>query len=260
MRGGWGYGYGVDRQKNVSPLAGFYNPETALGADLVDMIDPRRLDLMSNVGGFLESLTTAKLGLTFLQATAGSRPAFSANGMNGFPCVSFDGVADWMGVESIVWPVDNVRIIRTLNQKALVADGVTSRYGLCYGNTGTNMALNFRRLISSGVNRAGVTMGNGTTTQTITGTVVDFTGSHIQDFKLVGDTGTQIVDGAAPTVVGSLVNGIGTARTRLGTTTATSPTIFAHEDQGPTFVLAASTSDQKIADLKNWIKATWGTA
>lgn len=239
-------------------LAGGNDPEAVLGAYLIDRIDPRRTDLIPLSGGYAVSITTSKLGLLLTQASAPSRAAYLPTGLNGKPCLQFDGVDDWYRAESSPWPRNGVRVVRAWSVDTLVGDAVSARYSMNWGGVGLPLSISVGKQVVAGVNRMRGTVGTGSVSASVNDVNVDSSGLHLQDFMLSGSSQRHQVD-AAPEVLGANANGATSGRTTYGSTNAMAPTVFAQERDGDTFILDAATPEPLIAQLKIWLKSQWGT-
>lgn len=182
---------------------GFY--PTDFGTSLVALWDAERADKLTLSGANVTTWTDIVAGYAPTQAVTASKPTYSATGLNGRSVVTYDGSDDILLLASVPFPTgaNPCEMWALVNQAALVADTGTRTLATYGGVTGgTRRSLN--RIVSSGVNRARVEVGNGTSGITAVDTTVDFSGIHVLRGQATGADAIMQVDGGATTSSASI--------------------------------------------------------
>jgi hypothetical protein len=120
-------------------------------------------------GDVVNSWTDRVGGIVAVQATAASKPVFSATGLNGRPCIVLDGVDDHLqsaALPAFLAGASGAEISAGVSQDALPADA-TNRVLFAVGTT-NNTVRQLRRSVASGSNRCGVVVGSGAAASTST--------------------------------------------------------------------------------------------
>lgn len=195
-----------------------YDPYVALAAKLVLAVDWRRDDLVSvsSSPALASSVLDVIAAHDFAQASGSLQPGYEPPGG-----LTFDGLDDFLNLPSTPMPTgaNPFYFAAIVDQQALAAN-TTVRTIASWGSTTDSTRALLQRVVSGGVNRAFLRVGTGSGSVTLTFAGVDFSGVHV--VEAWGD-GTNIylcVDGGTP-VTAACVPGIGTTRTRLGSSTAT---------------------------------------
>ena len=186
-----------------------YDPITALGTDLIEYWDASRIDSVDaitdstyiNAVGHWYGLIG---GYDLAQSTPLLKPTYSPTGLAGGPCISFDGVQQYLtcvdaGLMAIL-PKDAVPCeMWVLCSQDIEAADATTRYMCGYAATSVVNGRALARLPIGGVNRARAYTGTGGAATTATGTAVDFSGVHVirgihgaTQTSLEVDSGTKI--------------------------------------------------------------------
>lgn len=115
-------------------LGSGFNP-LSLGEALHDLWDVERPGTVSLSSSTVTEWRSVKQGLAAVQAVGASRPIWSADGLNGRPCLMFDGADDELVFGGVgTFPVAGApgEIWMLVRQEAGVAD-TSSRYAFAYG-------------------------------------------------------------------------------------------------------------------------------
>lgn len=206
-----------------------------LGSSLLGYFDAANI---SQAAGALTSWPDAITGIVPTQATGSAKPSFSPTGLNGGPCVTFDGVDDCLTVASVPYPSGAVpcELWVLADQQALVADA-TARYAFSYGDAVTTGRW-VGRTVASGNNLATCRHGNGATSVILNASsAIPLDGRHVICAGIAATSCSIAVDGGAPTSA-ALVPATATARTRLGAHSQSSAASF---HQGPIGIIAVTT-------------------
>lgn len=210
---------------NWSSLGSIWTPQ-ALGASLLGFWDAERADLITRPGGAVSSWKDAVAGYDLAQAVGGAQPSYNATGFNSRPVVTFDGVDDFLNLESVPFPTGaNAAEIWVLGDQTALAADTGDRTAFTYGGAGaTTRVANYRRVVS-GANRAAGAVGNGVTGIFPTNASIDFSGLHVA--RLVSDgANTRIdADGVAGGAL-AVVPSVAATRTRMGSSTTLTPGNF----------------------------------
>lgn len=166
-------------------------------------------------GSDVASWTDRKAGLVAAQATAGSRPSYSATGFNGAPGLTFDGTADCLLLASPPFPIgaDPCEIWAVVQQDAL-GDDATVRVVAAYADA-TNNARRLERTVVTAVNRARASVGTGAASVSVTGSTVSLSSRHVMR-AVFGATQVSLqTDGNTPTTAVAVPSTLAT-RFRIG--------------------------------------------
>lgn len=189
-----------------------------LGDALLGYWDAEDSASLSLAGSAVTAWADRKGGYAPAQATAGNRPVFSATGFNGRPCVTFDGVDDYLEMTPApaVFPTgsDPCEIWVLVDQTLPGATtGVTSIAG--YGSNAAQRQIG--RTSISGVSRGRATVGLGSSNTSINDSAVDFTGIHILRCRFSPTTAALFMDSNAATSI-DLIPATSATRFRIGAT------------------------------------------
>lgn len=199
-----------------------------LGAQLylmVDVADTASLDSLAPLNGVVSSIyDTAGPGTRqFTQPSSSLKFAYAAAGLAGKPSMNADGTDDYMGWEGDpAFPTEH-DVWVVVDQQRLAAVASTDRI-LSYGNAASR-SVEVRRGVISGVNRASLAVGNGTTTLTSTNTTEDFTGPVLIRGKIRAASGEMEVNQIAGTPV-AVVPMVGATRFRIAASAGNTPVAF----------------------------------
>ena len=226
----------------------------ALGASLLGWWDAERSDLITQSGGLVSSWKDVVARYDAVQTTGSQKPVYSASSFNARPGLTFDGVDDFLGLESVPFPTGGSKgeIWALASQSALPADTGT-RIFASYGGTNTTGSRRLQRVVSGGVNRARFILGDGVGgAATGSNNAVDLSGAHV--LRAIADaSGANVeVDGTSG-VPAAVIQNTGTTRTRIGSDTgATAGNFFSGVFAAliVTNVLTTTQSAQLLAYLK----------
>lgn len=237
----------------TSPLYGSsYDPIAALGSDLAGYFEARRPDSMNFNGGAASEWRCLKTGYAVQQATGAAQPAYSANGFNGDPCLTFDGVDDCLLGTNHPYPIGTTpcEIWSLLSQDAPAADAV-QRYAIGYGEGSAYQRTISRSQGAGPVNRARTTIGNGTTAVGQTHSA-DFSSRHVVRQVLTATDVVTWIDGVAM-ASSAVVPDVRATRFRLGSFINTGTSNFWWGRQAAHLITAAPLSSDKAAALQAWL-------
>lgn len=239
----------VRAQKHTGSTVTLQGSETVLstgiaplmiGSKLLAWWDPTQgLGLASGVATW----TDRKSGYILSQSTVGSRPAYSSTEFNGKHGLSFDGVDDFLTLESQPFPsgATPAESWVLVQQDDLVADTTTKPF-FGYGSNAGATSRVVQRVVVSGVNRVRTVTGIGSAVN-LTDTAVDFSGRHvIRAIFGAAQTSLRVDDAAIQSV--AAVPTTGTTRTRLGTSQADSPVAYAKIKVRDVIVAEPLTADE----------------
>jgi hypothetical protein len=188
---------------------GGYNPISALSAKLLEYWEANRLDTMVQSGGLVSQWTGLMRATALTQGVNSSRPAYSATGFAGKPCLTWDGIDDILqaNVAADYFPNGaNPVVFYALVDQTIVGTDGTPRTAVMYGNGG-NGDRRLRRAPVSNVNRAQIAVNNAAgTLMTTTRPDVDLTGRHVMRARVTADTAYISVDGGAETSIAVVPN------------------------------------------------------
>lgn len=197
-------------------------------------------------GSGVSSWIDRKNGYELVQATDASRPAWSATGFNGFPGLTFDGTADFLGMEIQPFPVDdgNFQMLGVVQQDALAATA-GNKHIITIGG------------VSPGEARIGRFTSNTLWTQSgAVGKAEDagpFASRHLVRGVVSADGVTVAVDERAAVTFAGNPN-IGTTRVRVGANTETTAGGFWHGKMRDVLV-AHMLSAPELAQLQTFLLA-----
>lgn len=204
-----------------------------LGADLIARWDAENAASITQSGGTVSAWADLANGITPVQATGASQPAYSATAFGGRPELTFDGTDDRLsltGVPALIpTGADECEIWALVRQAALVAD-TTARVAFGYGGrvedlSATAMSRQIARAVVSAANRGRAFIGTGAGSVTPTDAAVDFSGVHLIRAR-VGATATAIsIDGGAETSLAA-VPATNAVRLRIGASQNTTASTF----------------------------------
>lgn len=216
----------------------------ALGASLLGWWSADRADLISLSGSQVTSWLDIVAGYNMAQGVSSARPIYSASSFNGSPGVTFDGVDDELTLASQPFPsgASQSELWATAQQGALVADA-SSRILFSYGGIATNNRRTLTRIVTTGVNRARGSSGNGTSEFTANDTAVDFSSRHVLRNAISGTAAALTIDGGTPTSV-AVVSNTATTRARIGANCADTAAGFWSGPVRDIIVTGALTSEQ----------------
>jgi hypothetical protein len=191
--------------------------------------------------------------LTLAQATADNQPVYSATSFNGRPGVTFDGTADFLNVEAVTGlptGADPCEMWALVDQTALAADA-TNRYLFNYGGAVSTVRRALLRRVVSGVNRAAIEVGNGSSGVLATDTSVNLSGRCVIRGVASGTLGIISVNGGSSSQT-AVVPATTSVRTRMGCSTAASPNSFWQGTVAAVLVTAPLT-DNEAALLADYL-------
>lgn len=169
-----------------------------LGTSLYAWWNADAIGSLALSGNQVVTWTDLVTGAAPTQAVSGSRPVYDATGFNGSPCVTFDGIDDFLRVDSTLGNIPNssgFTMFGVVSQDALAAD-VTVRIAF---NLGTSNGT--RRYLSRAVVAAANRIRVGVDGSSATGTTGDFSGRHL----IAGDIGAANTNAFYDTVADGTV-------------------------------------------------------
>lgn len=207
---------------------GGFNP-LALGADLIDIWWAGAPGSFSLNGASVNAWTSLKQGMAVTQAFTTSKPVVNPTGINGRETVEFDGIDDFLEIESVgVLPVGAAPVwIWFLGRQDHDAVAVSAAKSIfAYGGTTTSDSRAIRRGVSSNVNRAVGLAGTGSSPVLSTNGVVDFTGVHVVRVAISGTEIATRVDSTVDPGPTAAVPGTASVRTRFASNLGATPSGF----------------------------------
>lgn len=179
-----------------------YDPQAALGDDLISYWDANRGDLISVVNNGVSSWKDVVAGYDLTQSTANRRPFYSPTSFAGAPAINFDGIdkflvgtgADLLAALPSGSTPSEIWVLVT--QEALPTD-TSTRYVAGYSGSSVVNGRAIARTVVSGANRARGYTGIGASAVTVTDTVVDLSGAHVIRHIVGAAQSSIIVDGEA---------------------------------------------------------------
>lgn len=234
---------------------GGYNPVTALGSDLLGYWEANRFDLITQSGGLVSSWKDVVSGADALQAGGSAKPGYSPTGFNGAPCLTFDGVDDFLictdPVLLALLPIGAtpVEMWGLTQQDALAADAtvrrlfayggenINARYSAHSGNGSQNV---FNSFAGDGSAVAG-SNASGFLGRSVTRSV--FSANQVQSI-LNASIGT-----ATPVVPATVAT-----RIRLGASSAASPGGY-WQGSDAVLIFTKSLSTDKATALAAWLNS-----
>jgi hypothetical protein len=229
---------------------GGYDPIAALGSDLLGYFEARRPDSITLNAGAASEWRCLKTGFAVQQATGSAQPAYSANGFNGDPCLTFDGVDDCLLGVNHPYPIGTTpcEIWSLFSQDAPAPADTTQRYAIAYGNGGAGQRSISRTNTQNGRGQ----VGNGTTTvgQSVTG--VTLNSRHAARLVVTGTEMQSYVDGVAFGAPTAVVPATTADRFRLSSFINTGPSNFWWGRQAAHLITAPLSSDKATA-LQAWL-------
>lgn len=194
-----------------------------LGAALLGCWDAERSDLITHAGGAVSSWKDTVAAYDMVQATSGSQPVYNATAFNGRPALIFDGVDDYLNMESQPFQSGSQPgELWGLVDQAEPTSNTTIRRIIAFGREDL-IGRAIRRIVQGGVNRTQVQAGNGTLNFGAVNTSVDLSGRHVVRGTFAG-TGIRVaVDSPVLSAETSLVPATDTTRVRIGVSAANSP-------------------------------------
>lgn len=234
-----------------------YDPVAQLGTDLLGYWDAKRQDLMTiGAGNAVSSNRDIKAAIDLVQGTGSAQPVYSATGLHSSQAVVYDGSDDFLAIASVAFPqgATGCEIWTLASQDALPAN-TTVRSAFSYGGN-AGLARTVSRAVVTGVNRARLTTGDGTTGQTLTGTNVNLSGVCVIRAVFSPTTTSLFVNGIAEGTL-SVIPNTSNSRTRMG---ANSNTTAAGFWLGPIGAVLVTNllSAGKASPLQAWLMSRGG--
>ena len=191
-----------------------YNPVTALGSSLIEYWDANRSDTITAlsdatytdaVSSWLGLVTGANLA----QSTPNLKPVYDPTGLNGAPCITFDGAQQYLKCTDAAFmsllPAGATPCeIWVVCSQAVAAADATTRHVAGYAATSVVNGRSVARLPVGGVNRARSYTGTGAAATNATDTHVDLSGVHVLR-SIHGATQTSIDVDSAGAVTAAVV-------------------------------------------------------
>lgn len=212
---GKGLGMGLSRGRKWTPFD--------LGASLLAWWSADRTELITLSGSNVTSWKDRVAAYDLAQATAGAQPIWSATSFNGAPGVTFDGVDDFLNMESQPFPAigENWFVF----DQTLAAANTNSGTLFSYGGNLTSNSRRHHRVVTSGVNRLRCQFGDGASNVMANELATDFSGRHvIRSRATAALVSAQIDANAEVTAAGT--QSLATTRVRMGATTANTAATF----------------------------------
>lgn len=201
--------------KEATPTA--WTP-LSLGAKLKGYLDAEKASSLSIVSGAVQTWVDTVAGASFTQATATARPAYNATGLNNRPCVTSDGVDDYLRAPTHPYPSGATPCEIWILANYLGADtGSGGKYFWVEGGT-ANTSRQIARTNVSNQNRFRGTAGNGTATVNATTPAGSITGIHVLRVIFEATQVSVQVDGGAITTaaLGGTMNVVAANTTLFG--------------------------------------------
>lgn len=225
--------YGARRYIGSGKLTDGLRPPSSirqiLGTDLLGLFDAEDLSSIVMSGSSVSSWTDKVNNYSVTQATTTAQPQYSATGFNGRPCVTFDGVDDFLSAGTSPYPSGaNESEIWILGEQLNAASVTTLTVMFGYGTTNASAGRFVGRIGVSGFNRARTTSGDGTTNVLATAANSDLTGRFLHRSQYRTDGLTNEVNGLVDPFVTASLGGTLNTRTRIGASLATTAASFAN--------------------------------
>lgn len=173
-----------------------------LGSSLLADWDASRTDLLTLSGSNVLSWVDVRNGLVQSQATSTLQPLFDPTGINGNPAIVFDGTDDIMrgnpaNVPAVL-PQGSIgaEIWMLLSQTSPGSNG-TGRDLFGYGSASPSGARRLQRVSIGGINRVRALIGDGTSSQFISDSTIDFTGLFVLRLRVSATFSTLYVNGSS---------------------------------------------------------------
>jgi len=199
-----------------------YDAVTALGSDLFEGWEAWRAGTVTQVGGLVSAWAGIKTGAQVTQGTGGLQPVFSANGFNGGPVLTFDGIDDYLALANPSFPPTGSTpceiwaLVDSTAVAAATATGVIGGYGAGTGS-GPATGRYVTRSVLNGVSRGGVSVGSSTATlSSVRDETVVFEGRHIVRAQIGAAQTVLTIDGSSPTAPLEVVPGSVATMLRIG--------------------------------------------
>ena len=217
------------------------------GGGLYAAWDPEEPAFLSLSGGAVATWTDYARGAAPTQGLGAARPAYGVSDFNGRPIITPDAGDDQLTLTGVPASIPTgatpFEIWCIWNQTSLVAD-TTSRCAIGWGAAATTGVV-LRRAVISGVNRADMFVGNGSTGINPANLNVDFSGRHVVRAVVDGVNARVDVDGVAGTPL-AVVPSIGTTRLRLFSTYVTTAANFAGGDFSGIWITRLQAADEAV--------------
>lgn len=220
-----------------------------LGASLLAFWDAERSDLITQSGGTVSNWLDSVAGYNLAQATGASKPTYGATSFNGRPGINFDGVDDFLNLESQPFPSgENGCEIWWIGEQLAPASDANIRYLFCYGGNSANNGRMLSRLQSA--SRPHFRTGTGASSVFTSPVGSEFIGRCCAR-AIIAPTQTTMANGSTNYIRSLSVAGIpatGTTRVRLGANLSNTASQFGWMQ---TAMLAVTDllSDQQAADM-----------
>ncbi len=246
-------GLGLSSWQAAARIRG--GPQAMLGPALLGFWDAERVDRMTLAGSNVTSWTDLINGYTVSQATSGFKPLWESTSFGGRPGVRFDGTDDYLEMAPSPLPSGSApyEVWALVTQTALAADAGSK---MAFSSGGTSGALSRRvlRAPSAGVNRASITVPDGTSFATVRDDVTDFSGGPFICRSVFADGASALqVNGGTPVTGTGTLAGTTSNRLRFG---ASSPTTASNFWQGliSAILVTDPLSAAQAAQLTRWGK------
>lgn len=230
-----------------------------LGSSLLGYWDAENAGSLTLSGASVTTWTDVVGSYAATQATAGSKPTYSATSFNGRPGITFDGTDDELTLASVPFPTGATpsEIWALVDQQALPADTGVRRF-VQYGGASAASSRVLLRMVSVGVNRLAASADNaGVFAQAIQGTV-DLSGRHVARGVYTGAVVRAVTDGTASTDT-TAVSTTSAIRFRIGADTAGTAANFG-QFVANTILVTSLLSATDAAALLAYLKTRGGIA
>jgi len=190
-------GLSLGLRAGLSPAGARGFDPFSLSAALYDVWDAERAETLSLASGTVRAWRSVRHGHAATQTAGASRPSWATAGLNGRPCVSFDGADDELvcdGVGALPTGDEACEIWMLGAQDAPVSDtGV--RYAFGYGGGSFLSSRGVRRDVVGGVSRATVLYG-AAPSNVIAVAPGSFDGPSVVRIEVTGTQGYAALNGA----------------------------------------------------------------
>lgn len=221
-----------------------------LGPQLLGFWDANDEASIDSSGGLVSAWRDLVAGYAPVQASDAAKPTLSATSFNGGRGITFDGVADYLSLESSPFPAGATPSEIWLLVDQLTGGGVGTTYMFAYGTANSDtVSRNVGRVGIAGTNRARI----GVQGSFATDTLVNFSGRHVERAQFGATQSGVSVDGSAATTVAA-VPATGSTRVRMGCNINNTPGSFTNMVVSAAIVTSALSTDQ-ATQLMAWGKA-----
>lgn len=223
-----------------------------------DMLDSSSF---TNASGAVSAIVNKASGVSWTEALASQRPTYNATGLNGKPCMDFDGVNDRIiSTEAAVWQALNVGNAYTLFYVAAFDTLARDDSVIATGNSATNLGIRVWGQNTTGAGRwAAITLTDAGGVVTTVSAASSQLGAHVHCWHASATQVSLQLDGGAadPNNAAHAPGATTSDRVALGCRPRSAPTLFLDGKLGSLLLYNSRLSAGEITSISSYLAARW---